>query len=146
MQFTNLLPITGLVIGTTAANIPRRSDPHIVDFRTYGAPGCFAENQGVYTYEKSDLDICRTFVTEPVGSIFVTDITEGCFRERFAILPWAYLPLWRLLNIVLTQILSVYAYTDTACEENQITVPVGIANCYNSTAIGLGSYEITCSS
>lgn len=40
----------------------------------------------------------------------------------------------------------VYAYTDAACAENQITVPVGIANCYNSTAAGLGSFEVVCTS
>lgn len=84
MQFSSLLlPITALVLGTTAATIPRQSDPHIVDFRTYGAPGCFAENQGVYTFEQSDENICRAFAVEPVGSIFVGDITDGCFRERF---------------------------------------------------------------
>lgn len=87
MQFFSLLPITVLVLGTTAATIPRQSDPHIVDFRTFGAPGCFAENQGVYTYEQSDLDICRTFSAEPVGSIFVGDITDGCFREHFTLPP-----------------------------------------------------------
>lgn len=41
---------------------------------------------------------------------------------------------------------TVYAYTDTACTENQITVPVGIDNCYNSTAAGLGSFEVVCTS
>lgn len=50
------------------------------------------------------------------------------------------------LHSILTPIDLVYAYTDAACTENQITVPVGIENCYNSTAAGLSSYEIVCTS
>ncbi|KAJ4394273.1 hypothetical protein N0V93_003490 [Gnomoniopsis smithogilvyi] len=119
MHSFSLLPITALVLGTTAATVPRQSDPHIVDFRTYGVAGCFDENQGVYTYLQSDENICRTFVDSQIGSIFTLDITDGCF---------------------------LYAYTDTACTEDQITVPVGIENCYNSTAAGLSSYEIVCTS
>lgn len=80
---TLLFPLAALVLRTTtAATIPpRQNDPHIVDFRTYGAPGCFAENQGVYTYEQSDLDVCRTFVDATIGSIFAGDIVDGCSRE-----------------------------------------------------------------
>lgn len=82
MQFLSLLPITVLILGTTAVTIPRQSDPHIVDFRTYGVAGCSDENQGVYTYLQSDENICRTFVDSTVGSIFTLDITDGCSRKR----------------------------------------------------------------
>ncbi|ROW11454.1 hypothetical protein VMCG_01515 [Cytospora schulzeri] len=117
MQFSSLfLAAVALVAGSQAASIPRQSDPHIVDFRTYGQPGCSADNQGVYTYTQSELNTCHAFVDTTVESIFVTDITDGC---------------------------SVYAYTDAACSDNQITVPVGIDNCY-SYAAGLGSYEVVC--
>ncbi|KUI60442.1 hypothetical protein VP1G_07642 [Cytospora mali] len=118
MQFSSifLAAATALFAGSQAASIPRQSDPHIVDFRTYGQPGCSADNQGVYTYTESQLNTCYTFSESTVESIFVVDVTEGC---------------------------SVYAYTDTACSVNQITVPVGIDNCYDN-ADGLGSYEVVC--
>lgn len=117
MQFSSLfLAAAALIAGSQAASIPRQSDPHIVDFRTFGQPGCSADNQGIYTYTQSMLDTCYTFGDLNVESIFVADITAGC---------------------------SVYAYTDTACSENQTTVPAGIENCY-SYADGLASYEVVC--
>lgn len=82
MRTFSLLPITSLILGITAATIPRQSDPHIVDFRTYGVAGCLDENQGVYTYLQSDENICRTFADSQIGSIFTLDITDGCFGER----------------------------------------------------------------
>ncbi|CAN8099043.1 unnamed protein product [Discula destructiva] len=117
MYFSTLLPLSALVLHATAATVPRQ-DPHIVDFRTFGAPGCFEENQGIYTYLQSDLDKCKNFADATIGSIFVGDITDGC---------------------------SLYAYTDFSCMENQVTVPVGIANCYDSTIAGLSSFEVVCS-
>lgn len=81
MRTFSLLPITSLILGTIAATIPRQSDPHIVDFRTYGVAGCLDENQGVYTYLQSDENICRNFADSQIGSIFTLDITHGCFRK-----------------------------------------------------------------
>ncbi|KAK7745419.1 hypothetical protein SLS53_002916 [Cytospora paraplurivora] len=115
MQFSNLIIAAAALIssGSQAAVIPRQ-DPHIVDFRTYGLPGCYEQNQGVYTYTLSQTNICYEFVDETVESIFVNDISDGY---------------------------SLLAYTGSACSENQITVPVGIANCYDQ-ADGLQSYKI----
>lgn len=83
MYFSTLVLFPSVLLGTaTAATIPRQtSDPHMVDFRTFGAPGCFAENQGVYTFTQSGLNICRTFADATIGSIFVGDITDGCSGE-----------------------------------------------------------------
>lgn len=83
MRAFNLFPITSLILGTTAATLPRQDDPHIVDFRTFGVAGCLEENQGVYTYLQSDEDICHTFADSEIGSIFTLDITDGCFRKWF---------------------------------------------------------------
>lgn len=96
MYFSTYTIITTLAALASAATITplatkeetRRqvSDPHVVDFRTYGAPGCFDDNQGVYTYEESNVGICYEFVDVPVESIFVTDITDGCSGEFFSLL------------------------------------------------------------
>lgn len=79
MQFSSLfLAAAALISGSQAAAIPRQSDPHVVDFRTYGQPGCSAANQGVYTYTESQIGACIAFTEDTVQSVFVTDITEGC--------------------------------------------------------------------
>lgn len=122
MHATGLLlaPLAALALGARGASVhrPRQSDPHVVDFRTFGLPGCDEQNQGVYTYLQSDLGTCFPFsTTDVVESIFVTDINAGC---------------------------SVYAYTDANCTQNQVTVPVGIENCYDYSA-GLFSYKTVCS-
>lgn len=82
MQFSNLfLTVAVLVTGSLAASIPRQ-DPHIVDFRTFGQPGCSEDNQGIYTYTKSQLDTCYPFSSSlTVESIYVGDITDGCSRK-----------------------------------------------------------------
>lgn len=68
-----------LALGASAATIQTRNDPHIVDFRTYGLPGCFEQNQGVYTYTQSQLNQCYQFSTvNIVESLFVLDINDGC--------------------------------------------------------------------
>lgn len=76
-----LIPLSALVLHTTAVTIPRQNDAHITDFRTYGAPGCSADNQGVYTITTSGLNICQTFADPTIGSVFVVDITDGCSGE-----------------------------------------------------------------
>lgn len=76
--------LSSFALAATTHNTRRQTpDPHVVDFRTFGAPGCFAENQGVYTYEQSDVGTCFPFGTLPVESLFVTDITDGCYGEFF---------------------------------------------------------------
>lgn len=46
MHFSSLaLPTAVLVLGTASAATVPRQDPHITDFRLFGAPGCFDENQ-----------------------------------------------------------------------------------------------------
>lgn len=81
MQFT--VALVSLVTVATAASVPRQSDPHMIDFRSYGAAGCFAENQGVYTYEQSDAGTCIEYPSElDVESILLVDITiDGCSCE-----------------------------------------------------------------
>lgn len=94
MQFSSLfLAAAALITGSQAAAIPRQSDPHIVDFRTFGQPGCSADNQGIYTYTQSMLDTCYTFGDLNVESIFVADITEGCSGKPKAPSPSRAYPL-----------------------------------------------------
>lgn len=86
MHATGLLlaPLAALALGARGASVhrPRQSDPHVVDFRTFGLPGCDEQNQGVYTYLQSDLGTCFPFsTTDVVESIFVTDINAGCSGE-----------------------------------------------------------------
>lgn len=79
-----LVPAAALALGVRGASIhrPRQNDPHVVDFRTFGLPGCDEQNQGVYTYLQSDLGTCFPFsTTDVVESLFVTDINAGCSGE-----------------------------------------------------------------
>lgn len=85
MHVSSLSLLPALLVGTTIATTIPRQDPHIVDFRTYGAPGCSAENQGVYTYTQSDLNTCRTFADATIGSLFVIDITDKCSGESTSV-------------------------------------------------------------
>ncbi|KAF3764870.1 hypothetical protein M406DRAFT_70615 [Cryphonectria parasitica EP155] len=117
MQF--ITAILALAATTSAASITRRqSDPHMIDFRSYGAAGCSADNQGVYTYEQSDASTCFPFSTElDVESVLVLDITlSGC---------------------------SFYVYSDAECATEAI--PVAAGECYDATSAGLGSYQTICS-
>lgn len=145
MQFSNLIIAAAALIssGSQAAVIPRQ-DIHIVDFRTFGLPGCYEQNQGVYTYTLSGTNICYDFADETVESIFVADITDGYSRKSCpACRPSPPSPgrtVEMLASYVLTHI-SVLAYTGSACSGTSITVPVGIANCYDQ-AEGLGSYKV----
>lgn len=92
MQSISII-LSALTLGATAATIrTARSDPHIVDFRTFGATGCSEENQGVYTYVKSDLDKCFQFSeTDVVESLFVSDITKGCSGMCLSFFLFAYI-------------------------------------------------------
>ncbi|OAA67929.1 hypothetical protein SPI_00124 [Niveomyces insectorum RCEF 264] len=54
------------------AVLSSRNDPHEADFRTFGAPGCSAENQGIYTLTLSNTDQCQPFA-DPIGSVLVVD-------------------------------------------------------------------------
>lgn len=83
-----LVPAAALALGVRGASMhrPRQNDPHIVDFRTFGLPGCYEQNQGVYTYLQSDLGTCFPFsTTDVVESLFVTDINAGCSGEFFLV-------------------------------------------------------------
>ncbi len=71
--FAGPVPASGAPLHALAA----RSDPHKLDFRTFGASGCSAKNQGVYTLLQSDAGACRPFA-EPIGSLLVGDNLCTC--------------------------------------------------------------------
>ncbi|CAK7232617.1 hypothetical protein SEUCBS140593_008321 [Sporothrix eucalyptigena] len=73
-----------------------RNDPHELDFRTFGASGCSAENQGVYTLELSSSGVCSQFV-DPIGSLLVGD-----------------------------NLCTLTIYSDAECSENPVVAPTGV--------------------
>lgn len=84
MQITKtiLAAATTAVVGSNAASIPRQSttisDTHLANFRTWGAPGCSADNQGEYNFEIFDLNICFQFPPSITAeSIMVENIATG---------------------------------------------------------------------
>ena len=81
MQFSNLLIAMAATGASAAAVLKERIDAHIVDFRTYGAPGCRAENQGIWTFTQSQLTGCMSFASfgeQSVEAGLLIDITPGC--------------------------------------------------------------------
>lgn len=139
MQFSSLFlaATAALISGSQAAAIPR-ADPHIVDFRTFGQPGCSADNQGIYTYTQSETGTCYPFSdVDTVRSIFVGDITEGCNGESSSSSSLTF------MSLHANPLFPVYVYTAPSCTGTNTTAPVGIANCY-SYADGLSSYEVVC--
>lgn len=84
MQITKIIlaAATTAVVGSNAASIPRQSttisDTHLANFRTWGAPGCSADNQGEYNFEIFDLNICFQFpLSITAESIMVENIATG---------------------------------------------------------------------
>lgn len=86
MHFTTsiIAPFSFLVLSTNAA-VLKRSDLHVADFRSFGAVGCDAENQGVWTFTKSqatgDCTSFSSFGADEVQAINLTDIKSGCSRR-----------------------------------------------------------------
>ncbi|ERT01704.1 hypothetical protein HMPREF1624_02958 [Sporothrix schenckii ATCC 58251] len=78
MYFSAAAIAAALAFAQTALAAPvsdkvaARSDPHELDFRTFGVEGCHDENQGVYTLELSSNHICQQFV-DPIGSLIASD-------------------------------------------------------------------------
>lgn len=90
--------IISLLMATSAdaAALLRRSDAHVADFRSFGKEGCGADNQGIWTVTESQLTGCQTFASasgsdEPVMSVELVDITEGCHCE-ISFLPLVSIP------------------------------------------------------
>lgn len=81
MHFSSIIaPLALLAVGVNAATL-KRDDLHVVDFRSFGAPGCDAENQGIWTFTQSQLTGCKTFASfdaQNVQAISLVDIMNGC--------------------------------------------------------------------
>ncbi|CAK7229669.1 hypothetical protein SBRCBS47491_007329 [Sporothrix bragantina] len=98
---TSAITVAALAFAQTAfaapaAGVSARQDPHELDFRTFGVEGCSAENQGVYTLELSQSNICYQFV-DPIGSMISTD-----------------------------NLCTLTIYDDDACTESPVVVPTNI--------------------
>lgn len=123
------------------------SNSHLANFRTYGSPGCSADNQGEYNFQIFDLNICYQFpLSITVESVVVENLATGtdvlCNGE---------------LNlsggdvrISVDTCASVYAFTDEDCTVGEIVLPAA-GTCFNYNATvgayaGLGSYKTVCSS
>lgn len=63
-------------------NLVTRRDPpvdyYVLDWRVFGATGCFEKNWGVGTVTASQLDICMPFYDDGIKAINLTNIIEGC--------------------------------------------------------------------
>lgn len=73
---------TAVIDSSSAASVPRQgttiSDTHLANFRTWGAPGCSADNQGEYNFELFDLNICFQFPANiDAESVMVENIATG---------------------------------------------------------------------
>lgn len=82
MHFSSIIaPLSLLAIRTNAAAF-KRDDPHVVDFRSFGAIGCDAENQGIWTFTESQATgECITFASfgaDDVQAVSLVDIKSGC--------------------------------------------------------------------
>lgn len=78
--------LSSLTTTTNAAAIRQANDPHLLDFRTFGAPGCSEDNQGIWTFTESDRGKgCRSFLhdygVESVQSLLLVDLASGGARE-----------------------------------------------------------------
>ncbi|CAK7273526.1 hypothetical protein SEPCBS119000_005703 [Sporothrix epigloea] len=101
MFFASLVAAIALAVIQRACAAPildvcGRNDPHELDIRTFGVEGCQDENQGVYTLELSQSNVCYTFV-DPIGSLTVAD-----------------------------NLCTLTIYDDDACTEAPVVVPTNI--------------------
>ncbi len=79
MHFVALISSLSFLVASASAAAVRRNDPHRLDFRTFGAAGCNAQNQGVYTLLQSDNALCKQFLVDlTIGSAYLTDLDPGC--------------------------------------------------------------------
>ncbi|CAK7227186.1 hypothetical protein SCUCBS95973_006458 [Sporothrix curviconia] len=90
------LALAQAAFAAPAADVSARNDPHELDFRTFGAEGCSAENQGVYTLELSQASTCSKFA-DAIGSLIVTD-----------------------------NLCTLTVYNDDACTSGPVVVPTSI--------------------
>lgn len=69
------------IASAASIRIPRQStitNSHLANFRTWGSPGCSADNQGGYNFEMFDLNICFQIpLTITAESIMVENIATG---------------------------------------------------------------------
>lgn len=69
------------IASAASIRIPRQStitNSHLANFRTWGSPGCSADNQGEYNFEMFDLNICFQIpLTITAESIMVENIATG---------------------------------------------------------------------
>jgi hypothetical protein len=91
MQFTVLLAsVAALSMRSSAAVIKRQDNPRLAQFRVYSDVGCSNLNEGFFTVDKSDANICHRFADIPDPTPFVsldlellTAAAAGCTRKWF---------------------------------------------------------------
>ncbi|KJR88939.1 uncharacterized protein SPSK_08109 [Sporothrix schenckii 1099-18] len=135
MYFSAAAIAAALAFAQTALAAPvsdkvaARSDPHELDFRTFGVEGCHDENQGVYTLELSSNHICQQFV-DPIGSLIASD--NLCTRMSPCLDPT-----WYDLKSTANGLVTIYA--DTDCSVSPVVVPTNV--CQNGV---WQSYKMDC--
>lgn len=82
MHFSSIIASISLLAIRANAAALKRDDPHVVDFRSFGAIGCYAENQGIWTFTESQATgECISFASfgaDNVQAVSLVDIKSGC--------------------------------------------------------------------
>lgn len=115
---TTLLSLTTLSLARTIpASMETRQDPdhYVLDYRVFGATGCFDKNWGVGTLTASELGVCFPFYdndTPPSGvqAVNLTNIIGGC-SCKFPFSPFSLSPLVPSLPCRSVECTFVYACT-----------------------------------
>ena len=83
MQFSTLAATFALAAGANAAVI-QRDGARLAQFRVFNVEGCDEFNQGFYTVDESDVDVCKSFsaIEDPgVGSVNLEQLNNSdCSR------------------------------------------------------------------
>ncbi|KAM7217222.1 hypothetical protein V8F06_007405 [Rhypophila decipiens] len=94
-------------------------DRYVLDYRVFGATGCFDKNLGVGTITSSQLDQCLAWGDAGIKAVNLTNIVDGC---------------------------SFHVYTEPSCQGHSEELPKGVqcgGNIFDETFSWV-SYKTTC--
>ena len=79
MHFSTILALSSLA-GTIQAAAIQATRGHAAQFRIFGKPGCFAENEGFFLVQQGQIrpEQCYGYENNTVESLWVEQIRHGC--------------------------------------------------------------------